>query len=53
MLAGVLPEVIAQLEKTGLMRKIGRENVLMEREVIGQSVLVAWEQAEKWIQAAS
>jgi SulP family sulfate permease len=49
MLAGVLPEVINQLEKTGLMRRIGRENVFVEGQVIGQSVLAAWEEAEKWI----
>jgi len=49
MLAGVLPEVINQLEKTGLMRRIGRENVFVEGQVIGQSVLAAWDAAEKWI----
>ncbi|MCP4359725.1 MAG: hypothetical protein GY796_17095 [Chloroflexi bacterium] len=38
-----------QLEKTGLMRKIGRENVFVEGEVIGQSVLAAWDKAEKWV----
>ena len=49
MLAGVLPVVVDQLEKTGLMRKLGRENVFVEGEVIGQSVLAAWERAEKWV----
>lgn len=53
MLAGVQAGVVNQLEKTGLLRRIGRENVFVEGEVIGQSVLVAWEQAEKWIQQAS
>ncbi len=49
MLAGVLPEVVAQFEKTGLMRKIGRENVFVEGAVIGQSVLAAWDKAEVWV----
>lgn len=49
MLAGVLPAVVNQLENTGLMRKIGRENVFVEGEVVGQSVLAAWEKAEKWV----
>lgn len=49
MLAGVRSEVVEQLEKTGLLRKIGRENVFMEGEVIGQSVLAAWEKAEQWV----
>ncbi len=49
MLAGVRPKVVVQLEKTGLLKKIGRENVFMEGEVIGQSALAAWDAAEKWI----
>ena len=53
MLAGVVPQVVIQLENTGLMRKIGRENVFVEEKVIGQSVLAALEQAEKWIQEVS
>lgn len=49
MLAGVLPKVVNQLEKTGLLKQIGRENIFVEGEVIGQSVLAAWEKAERWI----
>lgn len=49
MLAGVRPGVVGQLEKTGLMQTIGRNNVFIEGEVIGQSVLAAWDTAEKWI----
>ena len=49
MLAGVQSRVVDQLEKTGLLRRIGRENVFMEGEVVGQSVLAAWETAEKWV----
>lgn len=49
MLAGVQAAVVVQLEKTGLMRKIGRANVFVEGEVIGQSVLAAWDKAEQWV----
>ena len=49
MLAGVVPEVVEQLEKTGLMQTIGRENVFVEGEVVGQSTLAAWDKAEKWV----
>jgi SulP family sulfate permease len=53
MLAGVLPRVVDQLEKTGLLRRIGRENVFVEGEVVGQSVLAAWEVAERWVADAT
>jgi len=49
MLAGVTPAVVDQFEKTGLVRKIGRENIFVEGKVIGQSVLAAWDNAEKWV----
>lgn len=49
MLAGVRAEVVVQLEKTGLMQKIGRANVFVEEDVIGQSVLAAWDKAEQWV----
>ena len=53
MLAGILPRVVDQLEKTGLLRTIGRENVFVEGEVVGQSVMVALEAAEKWVSGAT
>ncbi|MGB3715207.1 MAG: SulP family inorganic anion transporter [Candidatus Promineifilaceae bacterium] len=49
MLSGVVPSVVAQLEKTGLIRKIGRENVFLDSEQIGESVMAAWDAAEKWV----
>ncbi len=49
MLAGVLPVVIMQLEKVGLMHKIGREFVFVEGEIVGQSVLTALDASEKWL----
>jgi len=51
MLAGIQASVVDQLEKTGLLRKIGRENVFLDSEQIGQSVLAAWDAAEKWVAA--
>jgi SulP family sulfate permease len=49
MLAGVSPHVIRQLEKTGLDRKIGRENIYPATEQIGEATLNAWDAAEKWV----
>jgi SulP family sulfate permease len=49
MLAGVLPKIVDQLEKTGLIRLIGRDNIFVQGEIIGQSVLAAWDKAEQWI----
>jgi len=49
MLAGVGPRVVDQLERTGLLRMIGRENIFVEGEVVGQSTLAALEKAEKWV----
>ncbi len=49
MLAGVGPHVILQLEHTGLIRKLGRENVIPASEQIGQAMLDAWDAAEKWV----
>ena len=49
MLSGVNLAVVAQLEKTGLMKEIGRENVYLATEQIGQAALAAWDVAEKWV----
>jgi len=51
MLAAVHVSVVDQLEKTGLFKKIGRENVFLDSEQIGRSVLAAWDAAEKWVAA--
>jgi len=40
------------LEKRSLSRKIARENIFVESEVVGQSTLAAKEAADKWIAAA-
>jgi SulP family sulfate permease len=49
MLTGAIPSVVEQFEKTGLIKKIGRENIFQASEQIGQSVLTAWDAAEKWV----
>ena len=49
MLVGVKVEVVRQLQKTGLMRQLGTENIYPEEEQIGGAALTAWEAAEKWI----
>ena len=49
MLAAVSPSVAGQLEKTGLIRKIGWENIYPATDQIGQPGSEAWEQAEKWV----
>lgn len=48
-LAGVSLHVVAQLEKTGLIREIGRENIYPATEQLGQAGLEAWEAADKWV----
>jgi hypothetical protein len=53
MLVGVQPRVVDQLEKTGLLRRIGRENIFVEGEVVGQSVLTGLETAERWVADAT
>lgn len=53
MLAGVQKVVVDQLEKTGLMRIIGRENIFVESQVVGESALVAYEAAETWVKTWS
>ncbi|HET6447065.1 MAG TPA: SulP family inorganic anion transporter [candidate division Zixibacteria bacterium] len=49
MLAGVDIKVVAQLEKTGLIKMIGIENVFMHSDHIGESILASWDKAEKWV----
>jgi SulP family sulfate permease len=49
MLSGLSSSVIGQLEKTGLIKKIGRENIFPATELIGQAGMAAWDAAEKWV----
>ena len=50
MLAGIGDSVVTQLEQTKLIKKIGRENLYVATEQIGQAGLAAWEAAEKWVE---
>jgi SulP family sulfate permease len=49
MLAGMSPNAMDQLQKTGLIRKIGRQNVFKATDQIGEAALAAWDEAEKWV----
>jgi len=49
MLAGVDPYVIAQMERTGIVQDIGRENLFQATQDIGQALMQAVETAESWI----
>jgi SulP family sulfate permease len=49
MLAGVDPNVIAQMERTGIVRDIGRENLFQATQDIGQALMQAVAAAESWI----
>lgn len=51
MLAGVDPGVLIQLERTGHLQTIGRNNVFLVDERIGQSLQEAMDAAEQWIAA--
>jgi len=51
MLAGVDPYVQEQIERTGIMRQIGRENVFLVDERVGQSLQAAMDAAAAWIAA--
>ncbi len=53
MLAGVQPRVVDQLEKTGLLRQLGRENIFVEGEVVGQSMLEGLETVERRVADAT
>lgn len=49
MLAGVAPSIMTQLERTGKLRAIGRANIFMVDEQVGQALQQALDAAEQWI----
>ncbi len=49
MLAGVEPNGVTQMERTGILQTIGRANVFPASEGIGEALLQAVEAAEQWI----
>jgi SulP family sulfate permease len=50
MLAGVSPGVMLQLERTGLLDKIGRENVFLVQRQWGVAAYEAYEAAQRWLE---
>lgn len=50
-LAGVSPGVLQQLERTGLLETIGRDNVFLARDQWGQAANAALQAAEDWLAA--
>ncbi|WP_088894928.1 SulP family inorganic anion transporter [Leptolyngbya ohadii] len=53
MLVGVAPSVRRQLERTGMLRSLGRENVFLSDSLVGQGLEEAIDVAEAWIAARS
>jgi SulP family sulfate permease len=51
MLVGADPNVLEQMERTGILRAIGRKNVFMATEGVGQALLQAVDAAETWVAA--
>jgi sulfate permease, SulP family len=51
MLSGVAPSVRLQLERTGQLQTLGRENIFMADDRVGQALLEAVDAAERWIAA--
>jgi len=49
MLVGVGPLTREQLEKTKIAETIGRENIFMRTETIGEAGILAWDAAQKWL----
>jgi sulfate permease, SulP family len=50
MLVGLAPSVIKQLERTGIVQDIGRENIFQATEEIGHALMQAIKEAESWIE---
>jgi sulfate permease, SulP family len=49
MLAGVSPGVMLQLERTGLLDSVGRENVFLAHQQWGHAAYEAYEAAQAWL----
>ena len=50
LLSGVTPQVQTQLVRTGLIEVIGRGNTYLWTEYVGQSGVLAWADAERWLE---
>jgi len=49
MLVGLDPNVRDQIERTGVVQDIGRENLFLATDELGRALLDAMDAAEKWI----
>lgn len=49
MLAGVNPRVNDQISRTGMIQTLGRENIFLATETVGESALEARQEADKWV----
>jgi SulP family sulfate permease len=49
MLAGVGPLTKDQLDKTKIAQTIGRENIFLRTDTIGEAATQAWDAAHKWL----
>ena len=49
-LSGVAPVVQEQLIRTGLIEVIGRQNVYMKTDNLGEALFSAWADAERWLE---
>jgi SulP family sulfate permease len=50
MLAGISPGVMLQLERTGLLDRIGRENIFLAQRQWGIAAFEAYEAAQAWLE---
>lgn len=50
MLVGISDSVYEQLERTGILNYMGKEDIFKENRILGESLNNAWDEAEKWIQ---
>jgi sulfate permease, SulP family len=51
MLVGLSEGVLSQLERTGLLELIGKENIFMAQEEFGMAANQAFESAQNWLEA--
>jgi SulP family sulfate permease len=50
-LTGVSENVFHQLERTGFINEIGKENIYRPSIIFGDQLRMAWKEAEQWIQS--
>ena len=51
MLAGVSQQAVEQLDRTGKIDELGKENLFAATEILGASVLAAYEAAQAWLKS--